>query len=232
MGLIALHFLISKQCSWRDRDPQREEFTCRKISSTFPKSDKNVNTLTQPLIKNDCHNHAYHSRRTLVWIKHKQQDVLHTFSKGRKGWMVGSPAHPRRAQEGSLRWRLLLHCPSCGAARRGRLRSLGCLQPGDEPCPRALFWLRLEQTSFPWWLTWPDSGRVAWQSSPTAPCITSAPAAVVAPSLPVDTSSFPSQGIKSPILEHSASKRTIENSLSVLHVNYVMQLACLDWIWI
>lgn len=109
MGLITLHFLISKQCSWRDKEPRREEFTCRKISSTSPKSDKNVNTLTQPLIKNDCHNHAYHSRRTLVWIKQKHRDVLHTLSKGRKGGMMGSPAHPGESR-GRIPQLLCLGC--------------------------------------------------------------------------------------------------------------------------
>lgn len=180
MGLITLHFLISKQCSWRDREPRREEFTCRKISSTSPKSDKNVNTLTQPLIKNDCHNHTYHSRRTLVWIEHKQRDVLHMFSKGRKGWMMGSPAHPSRSR-GRIPPLLLMGCS---------FTTLSCTMvtacPAWAVCSQEMnhvhvpfFWLRLEQTSFPLCLTWPDSRRVAGCSSLAALCITSAPAAVL-----------------------------------------------------
>lgn len=178
MGLITLHFLISKQCSWRDREPRREEFTCRKISSTSPKSDKNVNTLTQALIKNDCHNHTYHSRRTSVWIEHKQWDVLHTFSKGRKGWMMGSPAHPSRSRSLSSYpaplLPFLLSCTMVSACTAWAVCSQE-MNPAHVP----LFWLRLEQTSFPLCLPWPDSRSVAGCSSLAAPCITSAPAAVL-----------------------------------------------------
>lgn len=211
MGLITLHFLISKQCSWRDREPRREEFTCRKISSTSPKSDKNVNTLTQPLIKNDCHNHAYHSRRTSVWIEHKQWDVLHTFSKGRKGWMMGSPAHPSRSRSlSSYPAPLLPFLLSCTMVSACTAWAVCSQEMNHAHVP--LFgwgWSRRPslcacrgQTAGAW------LGAAAWQLR-ALPQLLRQCSAVVAPRA-LDSSCFSSQGLNPLILGYSANRGTTE----------------------
>lgn len=43
--LISRTALLHSGCSWRARELQRGDFSCRKISSASPKSDENVNTI-------------------------------------------------------------------------------------------------------------------------------------------------------------------------------------------
>lgn len=94
--------------------------------------------LTQSLIKTDCHNHAYDSRRTSVWIKCNQRAVLLMVFKSIRGWVMASSVQSR----GSSR-RMLSHM-GCSSA----------VQP--HWAVQLLAWSELCATIFPWWGAWPS----------------------------------------------------------------------------
>lgn len=94
--------------------------------------------LTQSLIKTDCHNHAYDSRRTSVWIKCKQRAVLLMVFKSVRGWVMASSVQSSRSSR-----RMLSH--------------MGCSSAAQLHWPvQLLVWSELCATIFPWWGAWPS----------------------------------------------------------------------------